>query len=70
VQAANQVTSFLPLGVQASDFRVAEETSHAFDQALTEQIEAQLEEKMRSDASYRDLVRASLLVRTVVTCHD
>lgn len=64
---SHEVTFFLPLGVQAGAFGVVEETSLAFDEALTEHIEAQLKEGMRGEALYRAGVQASLLLGSLVT---
>jgi len=64
---SHEVTFFLPLGVQAGDLSVVEETSLAFDEALTEPIEAQLKADMRREAEYKERVRVSLLLGTVAT---
>ncbi len=64
---SHEVTFFLPLGVQASDFGVEEETSLVFDKALTEEIEAQLKVGMRAETLYWAGVQASLLLGSLVT---
>jgi len=64
---SHQVTFFLPLGVQASDFGVQEETSLAFDLALTERIETRLKAALRNDTLYNAGVQASLLLGSLVT---
>jgi hypothetical protein len=64
---SHEVTFFLPLGVQAGDFGVVEETSLRFDEALTEPIEAQLKAEKRREADYKDQVRFSLLLGTLAT---
>jgi hypothetical protein len=64
---SHEVTFFLPLGVQAGAFGVVEETSLAFDEALTEHIESQLKAGMRGEALYRAGVQASLLLGSLVT---
>jgi hypothetical protein len=64
---SHEVTFFLPLGVQAGDFGVVEETSVAFDEALTEPIEAQLRAESRREADYKDHVRVALLAGTLAT---
>ena len=64
---SHQVTFFLPLGVRASDFGVQEETSLAFDAALTERIETQLATSMRSETLYSFGVQASLVMGSLIT---
>jgi len=64
---SHELTFFLPLGVQAGDFGVVEQTSLAFDEALTEPLEAQLKAERRREAGYKDRVRVSLLLGTVAT---
>jgi hypothetical protein len=64
---SHEVTFFLPLGIEAGDFGVVEETSLDFDRALTEPLEAQLKEESQREAAYRDGVRAALLLGTLTT---
>jgi hypothetical protein len=59
---SHEVTYFLPLGVEARDFGVVGETSLAFDEALTEPIEAQLKVGRREESDYRERVGAALLL--------
>jgi hypothetical protein len=59
---SHEVTFFLPLGVESGDFGVVEDTSLAFDRALTEPIEAQLKAERRAEADFGDRVRTALLL--------
>jgi len=64
---SHEVTFFLPLGIEAGDFGVVEETSLAFDEALTEPIEAQLKAESQREADYQDRLRVALLLGTLPT---
>ncbi len=65
---SHEVTFFLPLGVQASDFEVVEETSHAFDSALsTYAIDGKLEAERWKKDSFRSEIHFALLVGTLPT---
>jgi hypothetical protein len=64
---SHQVTFFLPLGVGAADLSVVEETSLAFDEALTEEIDRRLKAEIRREPDYRYRVRVALLLGSVTT---
>jgi hypothetical protein len=64
---AHEVTFFIPLGNEARNFEVAEETSLAFDKTLTAGFDNQLKEQARREASYKNTVATSLLVGPLLT---
>lgn len=64
---SHEVTFFLPLGIEAGDFEVVEETSLAFDEALTEAIDEQLEAESRRQGDFRVRLQAALLLGTLTT---
>lgn len=65
---SHEVTFFLPLGVSAADLSVVEETSHAFDDALTTYaIDRKLENERQRKDSFRESVQVALLVGTLTT---
>jgi hypothetical protein len=61
-----RVTFFIPIGVVSSNFTVAEKTSFQFDQALTEELDQILEREAKRISDYRQSVRASLLLGSLL----
>jgi len=64
---SHEVTFFLPLGVDASDFGVVEETSLAFDEALTEELDQHLKSYANQKITYKNIVQGQLLLGTILT---
>jgi hypothetical protein len=65
---SHEVTFFLPLGVGAADLSVVEETSYAFDDALTTYaIDRKLEAERQRKDWFREGVQVALLVGTLTT---
>jgi hypothetical protein len=64
---SHEMTFFLPLGVQASDFEVVEEPSNSFLEALTDPIDKQLILDIRREAVYQGHVRAALFLGALPT---
>jgi hypothetical protein len=61
-----RVTFFIPLGVDSSNFTVAEKTSFQFDEALTEELDQILDRETKRDSDYRQSVHASLLLGSLL----
>ncbi len=64
---SHEVTFFLPLGIEAGDFEVVEETSLTFDEALTEAIDKQLDAESRRQDDFRQRLLVALLLGTLTT---
>jgi len=63
---SHEITFFLPLGQQPSAFEVQERTSLEFDEALTQSLDATLKSAAQRQTSYRNNVRWSLLLGTLL----
>ncbi len=64
---SHEVTFFLPLGIEAGDFGVVEETSMDFDEALTEPLEEELGAESRPQDDFRERLLRALLSGTLTT---
>ena len=64
---SHEVVFFVPLGGEASNFSVVEQTSLEFDLELTEHLDQQLREYASRADSYKSSVRSSLVLGTLVT---
>jgi len=63
---SNEVTFFLPLGLEVTNFSVTETTSLAFDEEMTDELDSVLEREVRRPAQYKSSVQLSLLSGTLV----
>jgi hypothetical protein len=61
-----RVTLFIPLGVNSSNFTVAEKTLFQFDRAITEKLDQILDRETKRDSDYRQSVHASLLLGSLL----
>jgi hypothetical protein len=65
--SSHQVTFFVPLGQQASQFNVVEQRSQEFDKALTKKLDTQIEDYTRLQVSYKSTVQTGLLLGALMT---
>jgi hypothetical protein len=63
---SNEVTFFLPLGLEVMNFSVTETTSLEFDEEMTDELDSVLEREVQRPAQYRSSVQLSLLSGTLV----
>jgi hypothetical protein len=63
---SHQITFFIPLGSQPTDFDVLEENSYDFEEALTEELDDHLADAVEREENYKWTVRLSLLPGTLL----
>jgi hypothetical protein len=64
---SHQVVFFIPLGQQSSNFNVLEERSLDFDEALTKELDEQIRAYGEQQATYKNDIRAGLILGTLAT---
>jgi hypothetical protein len=62
---SHEVTFFVPLGKESSQFHTVEETSREFDESVTKPLDAILRAEVERQATYKTNVRGSLLLGTL-----
>jgi len=62
---SHEVVFYVPLGAAASDFQVAEESSLAFDEEVTEVLDQRLRAEVERNAGFRTSIRLSWLFGAV-----
>jgi hypothetical protein len=63
---SHQVTFFVPLGIDSTQFQTAEETSREFEETITAPLDALLRAEVERQATYKTNVRGSLLLGTLL----
>ena len=64
---SHEVTFFVPLGIDATQFETTEETSREFEESVTAPLDALLRAEVERQATYKTNVRGSLLLGTLLS---